>query len=111
MRPSRSHVVRDVERALALALGVAFAFALLLGAVAPAAGEPEPQAFPTEKCERDEPGLAIPIEPPAAGPSCPSDRAASAGQTMHKQRGRPSPARFTRSTPRQAIPPARATST
>ena len=85
MRPARSHVVRDVERALALALAVAFAFALLLGAVAPAAGEAEPERVPTEQCERDEPGLAIPIEPPAAGPSCPSDRAASMGQRTHKQ--------------------------
>lgn len=85
MRPARSHVVRDVERALALALAVAFAFALMLGAVAPAAGEPEPRTVPTEKCDRDEPGLAIPIEPPAAGPSCPSDRAGPTAGGIDKQ--------------------------
>lgn len=85
MRPARFHVVRDIERTFALALAVVFAFALMLGAVAPAAGVPESRAASADKCERDEPGLAIPIEPPAAGPSCPSDRAASTGPRTHKQ--------------------------
>jgi hypothetical protein len=84
MRPARIHVVRDIERALALAAAVALAFALLLDAVGPAAGVPGSRAAPTETCERDEPGLAIPIEPPAAGPSCPPDRQEPTARRVHE---------------------------
>ena len=83
MTPPRLHVVRDIERTLALALAVVFAFALMLGAVAPAAGVPESRAAQSGKCERDEPGLALPVESPAAGPSCPSDRVATARPRHH----------------------------
>ncbi|MGZ8272888.1 MAG: hypothetical protein ACXW2G_07245 [Burkholderiaceae bacterium] len=85
MRPARLHVVRDIERTLVLALSAAFAFALMLGAVAPAASEPEAGAVPPQKCERDEPGMALPVEPPAAGPSCPSDREDTPASRMNKR--------------------------
>lgn len=66
MHPVQPNVVRDIERTLAMAAGVTVSIALLLGAVAPAARQPDARAVPTARCERDEPGAAM----PAAGAAC-----------------------------------------
>lgn len=105
-RPTRLHVVRDVELALALMAAVAFAFALMLGAVAPVAGGPEARVGPANACERDEPGLAIPAEPPTLDASCRTGQEASLRTAATTERAgsgqRASP--ITRPPP--ALPPA-----
>lgn len=70
MHPVQPNVVRDIERTLAMAAGVTVSIALLLGAVAPAARQPDARAVPTARCERDEPGAAMPAERPTAGAAC-----------------------------------------